>query len=94
MKPKYKHDCIDCKFLGTKKYQDKEYDLYYCNPTKDISSGTLIARFSDEGSEYSSGTGFATIKPIIALAAVRAMVLGYLDIEELRLHCNAHQFEY
>lgn len=42
---RYKHDCINCEFLG----QYKEYDLYVCN----VYADTLCfsARFGDELAE-------------------------------------------
>jgi hypothetical protein len=47
--PKFIHDCTICKFLG----RFNEHDLYVCMPKKG-GRGSLIARFSSEGSEYSS----------------------------------------
>lgn len=43
MKPKYKHDCDACKFLG----HFYDHDVYTCERS-------VIARYSDELSEYSS----------------------------------------
>jgi hypothetical protein len=51
-KIRYQHDCISCVFLG----RFKEYDLYYCSSNGTPSNrNTVIARYSDEGSEYESG---------------------------------------
>lgn len=47
MKPRYIHDCKACNFLG----QHNEYDLYYCARCE---GGSVIARRSSEGSDYSS----------------------------------------
>lgn len=46
-KPEYKHDCRDCKFHG----HFDGYDIYTCGkwPT-----GSIIARRSDDGSDYDS----------------------------------------
>ena len=41
-KPKYKHDCDQCKFL----YSDDEGDVYYCGQN---GMPTLIKRFADGG---------------------------------------------
>lgn len=41
MKKRYAHDCSRCVFLG----QYAEYDLYFC----DKSTGTLLARYGDDG---------------------------------------------
>jgi hypothetical protein len=45
-KPRYQHDCLGCKYCG----QINEYDIYVCsNSDHDVS---VIARSSDEGSDY------------------------------------------
>ena len=50
-KPKYLHDCESCVFLGA--FQNEtDVDLYWCRQN---GSPTIIARFSDEGSDYESG---------------------------------------
>ena len=58
-KPAHKHDCNKCTFLGTilVKHVDEttekgvEVDMYHC----DGSIPTVIARYSSDGSDYSSG---------------------------------------
>jgi hypothetical protein len=50
-KPRYKHDCSNCTFLG----RFRKYDLYFCPQT---GIPTLLARYSDEGSNYLSGMCF------------------------------------
>ena len=48
--PQYEHDCDRCKFLGL--YYDtpkKRYDLYICIYGN---NATIIARFSNDGSDY------------------------------------------
>ena len=55
--PKFQHDCKSCTFLGRAEYGDQVYDLYYC--TQGGVLPTLIARYSDKGSEYISGIGFS-----------------------------------
>lgn len=55
-KPKYKHDCDACIFLGN--YADR--DLYIC--FRDSVDGyTVISRWSSEGANYSSGAVFGKI---------------------------------
>jgi len=55
--PRFKHDCDKCRFIRRGTYREDTvspavpYDFYVCGPTKDPS---LIARWSDEGSDYSS----------------------------------------
>jgi hypothetical protein len=53
-KPLYKHVCETCLFLGT--FNKK--DLYVCSHREKLID-TLIARHSDEDSNYSSGLEFA-----------------------------------
>ena len=43
--PKHKHDCDGCIFVST----ISEMDVYMCP-----SSGSIIARFSDDGPDYAS----------------------------------------
>lgn len=43
MKPKFKHDCENCTFLG----HFYDHDVYKCG-------SSLVARYSDEPSEYAS----------------------------------------
>jgi hypothetical protein len=47
--PRYIHDCQKCQYLG----RFNQFDLYVCMPKKG-GRGSLIARFSNEGPEYSS----------------------------------------
>lgn len=68
--PRFKHDCDRCRFLGRwrgKVYEESEteqdYDLYVCQSTgkEPYSRGPVfldswLARYSDDGSEYISGS--------------------------------------
>jgi len=58
-KPRYNHDCSDCKFLG----QFKEFDLYFCDHR---GPATVISRYGNEPSAYNSGLGFSKIDLIEA----------------------------
>ena len=51
MKPKYIHDCTNCKFLGNGTYCEKPVDWYICEGPE---RRTIIARYSDIGPDYSS----------------------------------------
>ena len=54
MNPKWTHHCEDCKFLGSMHLQEDTADWYECNET-------ILARLSDEGSDYwSMPTGIVT----------------------------------
>ena len=48
-KPVFKHDCDECVFLG----HVVEHDFYYC----DKSITTLVARYGNDGPDYTSGSG-------------------------------------
>ena len=45
MKPKWKHDCTACTYIGSMHMHNHTADWYVC-------SGSVIARRSDEGSDY------------------------------------------
>jgi hypothetical protein len=45
MKPKHKHYCDQCTYLGSMFMHNKVADWYVCNDT-------VLARMSDEGSDY------------------------------------------
>ena len=58
----FEHDCKYCQYLGS----DEKADYYFCPnvPTVKVEKGTVVlvetvftvvARFSDEGSDYTSG---------------------------------------
>ena len=49
--PRHKHDCDQCDYLG----QYEGADLYFCGK----SLPTVIARYSDEPSDYTSGLEIA-----------------------------------
>jgi hypothetical protein len=51
MEPKFEHDCEGCDFLG----HALDADLYICGIDKrDRFSGSVIARYSSDGPDYSS----------------------------------------
>jgi hypothetical protein len=61
MKPRYKHDCDSCTWLGTITYPAplsddsapmRNADLYCC--VKCIGGPSLIARYSSDGPDYAS----------------------------------------
>lgn len=55
IKPKFKHDCQDCIFLG----RHNDHDLYFCK--QGGNRDTVIARFGNHGSNYASGLQFAEV---------------------------------
>ena len=54
MEPRYKHVCDDCKFLG----HHKDADVYLC---KGSLGRTMILRYGDECSNYSSSPLFCCV---------------------------------
>ena len=55
MKPKWKHDCDKCRFLGGVFLPYGQLDWYVCGTT----DRTVVARFSDEQSDnWASSTRF------------------------------------
>jgi len=72
-KPKYQHNCDMCLFLGRYK---KKYDLYVC--ARDNIADTVIARYNNDGPDYSSGLIFAhqNLIPELVEAKKRAEAIG------------------
>jgi NCAIR mutase (PurE)-related protein len=72
MSARYEHDCDRCTFLG----EHGAVDLYVC--ARNGAADTVIARRSDEGSDYSSGLVFAHTGaiPDLTEAKRRAEALG------------------
>ena len=67
--PLYEHDCDDCVFLGS--FQNA--DLYYHEGRIET---TVIARYSSDGPDYSSGLCFCKTNPKLAEAKRRAIERG------------------
>lgn len=82
--PQFTHDCDACRFLGRFRIDDKswapaDYDLYYCSPSLGgCSFATVIARYGNGGSEYTSGMAIADmgIDPRLLEAKRRAVEQG------------------
>lgn len=68
-KPRYEHDCATCTFLG----RDGSADLYFCP-----NGPTVIARFSNDGSDYVSGLVFAARIPYLGRAVALATARNLL----------------
>ena len=71
-KPYYIHDCSECGFLGnyTHPTDSTEYDLYHHN------TETIIARYGNQGWDYTSGVCFAGIDAALTIAYSRALEKG------------------
>jgi hypothetical protein len=76
--PLYEHDCDHCWFLGRYMAAEGEMDLYV-HPER---HPTVIARFSSDGPDYSSGTCFAYgMREALTEARRRAQVLGLAEYD-------------
>lgn len=75
-KPRFKHDCDSCKFLGN--YED--YDLYFCEQGGDP---TIVARYGNKGEQYQSGMSFARYDGLKHLYVGKLIAIdkGYLEKE-------------
>lgn len=78
----YRHDCDRCDFLGTWglfTHEPQVFDLYVC--ARDGKIDTIIARFGNDGPEYSSGLVFKDSKysPWLVECYKRAIAAGYID---------------
>ena len=85
--PQFEHDCDKCLFLGRHEETDpmwaKQYDLYYC--ANGGMPDTVIARFGDDGPEYTSGMCIVGVVPPITEAHRRAIERGI----EIKAKTNA-----
>jgi len=74
--PQFKHDCSSCVFLGRHQDGKTSVDLYY-HPSETLPS--VIARFSSEGPDYTSGMeGSYGSNPLLTTARHRAEQRGLL----------------
>jgi len=86
-KPRFKHDCDRCAFLG----HHNDADLYYCSAGCTL---TVIARWSSKPSDYTSGLVEGGAQPELQVAAVRAVkhLQGKLDAIHRATARENHQF--
>ncbi len=80
--PVYKHNCSKCQYLGTFRIGtsrgNEVTDLYFHRSDTEV---TVVARNSDEESEYSSGLEIPSRELLIA--TILSVKKGLLSIEEL-----------
>ena len=81
MQPYFTHDCTRCAFLGqTVAYQGEgppvAYDLYFCIQAGGIP--TVVARYGDDGPDYTSGLGRWIMHPALVEAAMIATERGFI----------------
>ena len=80
--PQFTHDCEQCTYLG-RHVDDKgnEADLYIHLTQRDVEQ-TVIARYSSEGREYSSGAPFSFgSNPALTEARLRAQARGLVEFD-------------
>ena len=53
-KPYWQHDCDKCAYLGSRQYDDKYYDFYFCTEMSGDGVGTGIIREGNNGDNNSS----------------------------------------
>ena len=87
MKPKYRHNCSDCEFLGTDTVGSGStvYDFYTCHADGSRLPRSLIARFGNKPDEYISGPLFccAELTELDRLALYRGLELTELEEKKL-----------
>ena len=74
MKPVFQHDCDLCKFLG----HHNGHDMYFCLQGRN--SPTVLARYGNDGPDYTSGLELAAHVGPLRVAKVMAEVSGYLPV--------------
>jgi hypothetical protein len=90
MKPVYIHDCDNCKYLGTDTIDDNVLDFYYCH-REDPMFSSLIARYSSDGGDYSSGVEFCMPSIYLNKALEMAVKQNVLTLEELKYIKNQQE---
>lgn len=75
--PRFAHDCVRCTFLGRFVHGGRDYDLYYADHGG--LPDTVIARYGDDGPEYTSGLELADLDPALGEARRRAAARGLLQ---------------
>lgn len=70
---KFTHDCTECNYLG----RHLGNDLYHCLQGGNLP--TVLARFGNEGPDYTSGLPAVPYVPALAEAKRRAIAAGLLS---------------
>jgi len=93
--PRFQHDCSSCSFLGRQSTPQGDVDLYVHTGTG--FSESVIARYSSDGPDYSSGLVFAYGRiPLLTEARKRAQALGLIgyNVYEALHYAEAHTPEF
>ena len=80
--PQFEHDCECCVFLGHARHGDQKADLYF---HKGAFETSVVARFSSDGPDYTSGLLFAIrgLNVMLEAALFRALMDGLITREEV-----------
>jgi len=70
--PRYEHDCDECKLLG----MFGDFDLYL-STTCNSGIKTIVARYGDEGSHYTSGWNIP--HPALRIGQIMAVELESMN---------------
>jgi len=70
---RYQHDCSECKPLG----QYQNYDLYFC----DKGGATIIARYGESETEYTSGLRLAETSPPLKITSPPLKITKLMAVE-------------
>jgi len=70
--PRFEHDCDRCVFLGI----EGEHDLYFC--VQGDGRPTVVARYGDNGPDYTSALELADLIPALGVARRLARERGLL----------------
>jgi hypothetical protein len=74
--PSFRHTCSQCVFLGAVEFDDRFYDLYFCEQGHFFP--TIIARGSSDPHDYTSGIALAEVDPVLHEAYERAKERGFI----------------
>jgi hypothetical protein len=74
--PRWTHDCTACRYIG----RLLEYDLYVC-PQQAVGWPTIVARYGNDGAEYTSGSTISLGGPHSAITL--RLESRDFDLEEL-----------
>lgn len=83
--PLFVHDCDKCVFLGRFRSKGSKEDRQYCNWDLYVCGDNVVARYGNDGPEYTSGMEFANgMSRPLTEAKKRAEASG-VDFEALRV---------
>jgi hypothetical protein len=84
--PTFKHDCNNCVFLGGITAGGRLADLYYCDG--EVARPTVIARYSDDGPDYSSGLAFGDLDMAGEIVAGTGHIAELVVARELAIRAD------